>query len=54
MSIFKRACLGRVTTVATAAALVAPLSAQQQQKPNILVIVGDDIATGASAPTIAA
>ena len=43
MSIFKRACLGLVTSVATAAALVTPLSAQQQQKPNILVIMGDDI-----------
>ena len=43
MSIFRRACLGLVTSVATAAALVTPLSAQQQQKPNILVITGDDI-----------
>jgi hypothetical protein len=42
MSIFRRACLGLVTSVATAAALVTPLSAQQQ-KPNILVIMGDDV-----------
>ena len=43
MNIFRRACLGLLTSVATAAALVTPLSAQQQQKPNILVIMGDDI-----------
>lgn len=43
MSIFKRACLGLFTSVAAAAALVTPLSALQTQKPNILVIMGDDI-----------
>ena len=40
-------------------ALVAPATAsaqqeQQQQKPNFLVIMGDDIGYGISAPTTAA
>jgi hypothetical protein len=35
--------------------MVAPASAQQQQqKPNILVIIGVTSATGTSAPTTAA
>ena len=43
MSIVRNACVGLLTSLAAATALVSPLCAQQQQKPNILVIMGDDI-----------
>jgi arylsulfatase len=43
MSIVKNACVSLLTSLAAATALVSPLCAQQQQKPNILVIMGDDI-----------
>ena len=43
MNTFRRACFGLLASVAAATGLVSPLSAQQQQKPNILVIMGDDI-----------
>ena len=42
MNIFRRTCFGLLASVAAATGLVSPLSAQQQ-KPNILVIMGDDI-----------
>ena len=42
MNIFQRTCFGLLASVAAATGLVSPLSAQQQ-KPNILVIMGDDI-----------
>ena len=41
MSNLKSVCLGLLVTAA--AVVVAPASAQQTQKPNILVIMGDDI-----------
>jgi len=41
--------------LATLAVVLSPLAAvAQQQPPNILVIMGDDIAIGTSAPTTAA
>ena len=43
MNIFRRTCFGLLASVAAATGLVSPLSAQQPQKPNILVIMGDDI-----------
>jgi len=43
MNTFQRTCLGLLASAAAAAGLVSPLSAQQQQKPNILVIMADDI-----------
>ena len=43
MNTFRRTCFGLLASVAAATGLVSPLSAQQQQKPNILVIMGDDI-----------
>jgi arylsulfatase A-like enzyme len=43
MSIVRNACVGLLTSLAAATALVSPLCAQRQQKPNILVIMGDDI-----------
>src|SRR6476620_7932905 len=42
MNIFQRTCFGLLASVAAATGLVSPLSAQQQ-RPNILVIMGDDI-----------
>ncbi len=42
MNIFRRACLGLLASVVGATTCVTPLSAQQQ-KPNILVIMADDI-----------
>ena len=42
MNTFRRTCFGLLASVAAATGLVSPLSAQQQ-KPNILVIMGDDI-----------
>jgi hypothetical protein len=42
MNIFKRAYLALIASLA-ATAIVAPASAQQPQKPNILVIMADDI-----------
>jgi arylsulfatase A-like enzyme len=41
MSMSKNMSLGLLALLATA--IFAPASAQQQQKPNILVIMGDDI-----------
>src|SRR6195256_708054 len=41
MSTIKTICLG--TLAALACAMATPASAQQQQKPNILVIMADDI-----------
>ena len=43
MNIFRRTCIGLLASVAAATGFVSPLSAQQPQKPNILVIMGDDI-----------
>src|SRR6476469_3243259 len=42
MNIFQRTCFGLLASVAAATGLVSPLSAQQQ-RPNVLVIMGDDI-----------
>ncbi len=39
----KRVFLGMLATFAITTAIVAPASAQQPQKPNVLVIMGDDI-----------
>ena len=43
MNNLRNACLGLLASLAATAAIVAPASAQQPQKPNILVIMGDDI-----------
>ena len=43
MNTFRNACLGLLASLASTTAMVAPASAQQPQKPNILVIMGDDI-----------
>jgi len=43
MSIIKNVHLGFLASLAALTMAAAPASAQQQQKPNILVIMGDDI-----------
>src|SRR5437667_897305 len=43
MDLIKRACLGLLASLAATTGIVAPASAQQPQKPNILVIMGDDV-----------
>ena len=43
MSIIRSAYIGLLATLATVTIAATPASAQQQQKPNILVIMGDDI-----------
>src|SRR5215510_14629633 len=43
MSIIERARLGLLTSLAAATIMATQAAAQQAQKPNILVIMGDDI-----------
>jgi arylsulfatase A-like enzyme len=43
MSMTKRLCLGLLALLLAAMAASVPATAQQQQKPNILFIMGDDI-----------
>ncbi len=43
MNITRKVCLGLLALLATVMAASMPASAQQQQKPNILFIMGDDI-----------
>jgi hypothetical protein len=43
MSMIRSACLALLTSIAAAAMLAPPASAQQAQKSNILVIMADDI-----------
>jgi arylsulfatase A-like enzyme len=43
MSIIESARLGLLTSLAAATILTTPASAQQAQKPNILVLMADDI-----------
>jgi arylsulfatase A-like enzyme len=43
MSVTKRLCLGLLALLVAAMAASVPATAQQQQKPNILFIMGDDI-----------
>jgi arylsulfatase A-like enzyme len=43
MSMTKRLCLGLLALLVAAMAASVPATAQQQQKPNILFIMGDDI-----------
>ena len=43
MNILKTACLGLLASLATTTATVSSASAQQPQKPNILVIMADDV-----------
>jgi arylsulfatase len=43
MHVTKRICLGLLALLVAAMATGTPASAQQQQKPNILFIMGDDI-----------
>ncbi len=43
MRVTKRICLGLLALLVVAMATGTPASAQQQQKPNILFIMGDDI-----------
>ena len=43
MSKIRNTLFGSFAVVAAATTICAPASAQQQQKPNILIIWGDDI-----------
>jgi arylsulfatase len=43
MRIIRNACLGLLALIASAMSANTPALAQQQQKPNILFIMGDDI-----------
>src|SRR5690349_2479871 len=43
MNKIKNALLGSLAAAAVATAVCAPAAAQQQQKPNIVIIWGDDI-----------
>jgi arylsulfatase len=43
MSGMKRTCFGLLALFAAVTCASAPAAAQQQQKPNILVIMGDDV-----------
>jgi arylsulfatase len=43
MSVTKNVCLGLLALMASAMTASVPAEAQQQQKPNILFIMGDDI-----------
>jgi arylsulfatase A-like enzyme len=43
MSFFRNAWLGSLVSLIAVMAINAPATAQQQQKPNIVVIMGDDI-----------
>jgi arylsulfatase len=43
MSVVKLSCLGLLASLAAVMTASAPAAAQQQQKPNILFIMGDDI-----------
>jgi hypothetical protein len=43
MSMTKRFCLGLLASLVVVTAASTPVTAQQQQKPNILFIMGDDI-----------
>ena len=43
MSIIRNLWLGSLAAIASAIVTSAPAAAQQQQKPNILFIMGDDI-----------
>ena len=43
MSTFRKTCLGLLGSVFLAAMASGPTAAQQQQRPNIVVIMGDDI-----------
>ena len=43
MTILKSMLLGLLASLAVTTAIFAPASAQQPQKPNILVIMADDI-----------
>jgi hypothetical protein len=52
MSMGRKVWLGLLASFTSV--IAAPASAQAQQKPNILVIMGDDMATGISAPTTGA
>ncbi len=52
MSFIRNILLGSLAALAAATVISAPAAAQQP-KPNILVIMGDDIGTGTSAPTTA-
>jgi arylsulfatase len=50
MSIHRRTWLGLCAGVATMAAMSLPATAQQQQKPNIIMIVSDDTGLGDLGP----
>ncbi len=43
MSLTRKFCLGLLVSFVAVMAASAPAAAQQQQKPNILFIMGDDI-----------
>jgi arylsulfatase A-like enzyme len=43
MSVTRKFCLGLLASLVAAMAASVPATAQQQQKPNILFIMGDDI-----------
>ena len=43
MSIIRSAYIGLLATFASVTIAATPTSAQQQPKPNILIIMGDDI-----------
>src|SRR4029077_11179557 len=43
MSLIRNTCFGLLASAIATAAVSLPAAAQQQQKPNIVVIMGDDI-----------
>jgi hypothetical protein len=51
MKIMRERWLGPVALLAAVMLTSAPASAQQQQKPNVLVIMGDDIGYWNISPT---
>ena len=55
MNKMRKALLGSFAVIAAATTISAPAAAQQHQKPNILIIWGDDIGISSmSAPTTGA